>query len=459
MKQDQMNRRDFLGRSSLTLATALSFPCLIPASALGRNGAVPPSDRIGLGFIGMGGQGLANLCNPSMEDYNLAGGFIGKEDVQVRAVCDVDRERLNRARDLVYEIYGNQDCNGYQDFRELLSRPEIDAVVISTPDHWHALIGIAAAKAGKDVYGEKPLAHNIVEGRAICDAVKRYGTVWQTGCQQRSWGYFRAAAELVRNGFLGEVKTVRVSLPAGASINRPVKPTPVPIGFDFDFWLGPAPLEPFCAGRCHGSFRNISDYSSGPIADWAGHHVDSAQWGMGTDYSWPVEIEGEGTFQQGGLFDNMVNYHIECKYAEGFTLIIEDNSTRPEGRDGKRFSRCTFGWNIGVLFEGTKGWAQVNRGGLDVFPNSLAKVKIGPNGIHLYKSDDHKQNFLDCIRYRKTTAAPPEVAHRSVGIGYLGITALHLKRKLRWDGKKERFIDDDMANRRLFRPMRSPWHL
>jgi predicted dehydrogenase len=441
------------------MAAALGFPSLIPASALGRNGAVTPSDRIGLGFIGMGGQGLANLCNPAMEDYNLAGGFIGKSDVHVAAVCDVDLVRLNHARDLVNRIYADKECAAYHDFRELLARPEIDAVVIATPDHWHALIGIAAVKAGKDVYGEKPLAHNILEGRAICDTVQRFGAVWQTGCQQRSWKQFRAAAELVQNGYLGEVKTVRVSLPAGTSSNLPVKPIPVPEGFDYDFWLGPAPREPYCAGRCHGSFRNNSDYSSGPIADWAGHHVDSAQWGMGTDYKWPVEIEGEGTFQRGGLFDNMVTYRIECRYAEGFTMIIEDNANRPEGRDGKRFSRCTFGWNIGVLFEGSQGWIQVNRGGMDVFPDSLAKVKIGPKGIHLYHSEDHKQNFLDCIRSRQLTAAPAEVAHHSVGIGYLGITALHLKRKLRWDGEKERLIDNEEANRRLGRSMRSPWHL
>jgi predicted dehydrogenase len=405
----------------------------------------------------MGGQGIGNMTGG---DYsNIPGGFMGKSEVQAVAVCDVDTKRRIKAQDMVNVKYGNKDCTAYNDFRELLARKDIDAVMIATPDHWHAMIGIAAAKAGKDVYSEKPLAHNIIEGRAICDAVKKYGTVWQTGTQQRSWREFRVASEMVHNGRIGKVTIVRVSLPAGDSVNRKIEPVPIPKGFDYDRWLGPAPWAPYCDGRCFGSFRRNSDYSSGPIADWAGHHVDIAQWGMGTDFHWPVEIEGKGEFLTNGLYDNMTTFHIECKYDEGFTLIIEDSNNRALGIEGKHFTKGFSGENMGILFDGSEGWIQVNRGGLDVYPESILKNPIGTNEIHLYRSKDHKQNFLDCIRTRAQTVAPAEIAHHSIGIGYMGIIAMRLKRKLRWDKDKEQFINDDEANRMLYRDMRSPWHL
>ncbi len=454
-----ISRRRFLEHVGRSAVGAMAFPYIIPSSALGADGVVAPSNRITLGFVGLGNQGLANLSNPNAESYNLAGGFVGMSGAQVLAVCEVDTNRRNRGRDIVNKVYGNTDCAVYNDFRDMLARDDVDAVVISTPDHWHALIGIAAAKTGKDVYSEKPLAHNVAEGRAICDTIKRYGTVWQTGTQQRSWSDFRVACELVRNGLIGKVKTVRVSLPAGGASNVTTKPVPVPAGLDYDLWLGPAPWSPYCNGRCYGSFRQVSDYSSGPIADWAGHHVDIAQWGMGTDYTGPVEIEAKGQFNSEGLFDNMTTYRIECKYAEGHTLIIEDSNNREHGRDGKLFTKGTFGMNIGILFEGSEGWIQVNRMGMDVFPESVRKSSIGPNDIHLYKSNDHKQNFLECIRSRAQTAAPAEIAHRTITIGYLGIIAMKLGQKLQWDPKTEKFVGNEHANRMLTRPMRSPWHI
>jgi len=452
-----VTRRHFIKRASSTVASTLAFPYLLPSSVLGGFGKTTPSNRITMGFIGMGGQGIGNMTG---NDYsNIPGGFIGKSEVQAVAVCDVDTKHRLKARDMVNVRYGNKDCAAYNDFRELLARDDIDAVMIATPDHWHALIGIAAAKAGKDVYSEKPLAHNIIEGRAICEAVKKYGTVWQTGTQQRSWREFRVACEMVRNGRIGEVSTVRVSLPAGDPVNRKIEPVPVPNGFDYDMWLGPAPWAPYCDGRCHGSFRRNSDYSHGPIADWAGHHVDIAQWGMGTDYRWPVEITGKGEFLKNGLYDNMITFHIECKFEEGFTLILEDSRNRPTGIAGKQFTKGFSGVNMGILFEGSEGWIQVNRGGLDVYPESILKKSIGTNAIHLYRSTDHKQNFLDCIRSRAQTVAPPEIAHHSIGIGYLGIIAMRLKRKLKWDRDNEQFVNDDEADRLLYREMRSPWHL
>ncbi len=454
-----MNRRTFLEHSIEVALGGAAFPALIPAAVLGRNGSVTPNNRVVLGFIGLGNQGLANLSNPYSESYNLKAGFLGKAEVRVAAVCDVDAARRERGRQIVDQVYGGKDCAAYGDFRELLGREDLDAVVISTPDHWHAAMGIAAAEAGQDVYSEKPLAHDLAEGRAICEAARRCGTVWQIGSQQRSWGHFRYACELVRSGRIGEVKTARVSLPAGGASNVPTTPVPVPEGFDYDLWLGPAPWVPYCAGRCHGSFRNISDYSSGPIADWAGHHADTAQWGLGADQLWPVEVRAEGRFNTTGLYDNMMTYRIECRYAEGFTMVIEDNSRRPEGRDGIAFSRCSFGMNIGVLFEGTEGWVQVNRGGVDVYPERVRQSPLGPNDVRLYRSDDHKQDFLDCIRRRSRPAAPPEYAHHSIGLGYMGIIAMRLGRTLRWDGRQERFAGDDEANRMLGRALRSPWRV
>ncbi len=452
----KISRRSFIQQTA-KITSVLSLPYFIPAKVLGRAGSVPPSERIGMGFIGLGGQGIGNMSGGDFS--HIPGGFLGKPEVQAIAVCDVDRNRRQKAESIVDGYYGNKDCTVYKDFRELLARDDIDAVMIATPDHWHALIGVAAAKAGKDVYCEKPLAHNIREGRAICETVQKYGTVWQTGCQQRSWREFRTACELVQNGFIGEVRTVRVSLPAGRKDNIPIQPIPVPDGFDYDFWLGPAPWAPYCKGRCHGSFRNNSDYSSGAIADWAGHHVDIAQWGMGADNLWPAEIEAEGVFLSGGLYDNMVTYRIECRYEEGFTMIIEDSANREKGRNGLKFTPGCFGENIGIFFEGSEGWIQVNRGGLDIFPQSVLKKSRGRFEKRLYRSDDHKQNFLDCIKIRKKTVATAASSFHSIAIGYMGVISMKLKRRLRWDGLNEEFVNDDEANRMLYREMRSPWYI
>jgi predicted dehydrogenase len=394
-------------------------------------------------------------------DYseNPTGGFLGQPDVQVVAVCDVDQKHLKRAQQQINKKYGNNDCAAYDDFRDLLARDDIDAVMIATPDHWHAIIAIAAARAGKHVYLEKPLAYSVAEGRAVCEAAERYGVVFQTGSQQRSWRDFRFAAELVRNGRIGKVHRVWVALPNGQRENVPVKPAPPPEGFDYEFWLGPAPYAPYCRGRCHNSFRWTSDYSGGQITDWAGHHIDSAQWAMGTEHTGPVEIEGRAEFLTGGLYDTAATYRLEYKYAEGFTLIVSDDTQRPDNVNGAKFTPGLWGLNIGVLFEGPDGWAQVNRGGLDVYPASLRKTRFGPNEVHLYKSTNHKRNFLDCIKSHSQTASGPEPAQRALTIANLGIIAAKLGRKLTWNPIKERFVDDEQANRLLARPMRNPWHL
>ncbi len=429
-----MNRRQFL---KSTLSAAIAAPYIIPASALGKDGFTAPSDRITIGCIGVGGMGTANMNS-----------FLGKPEAQILAVCDVDTKHRNRARDTVNERYGNKDCATYNDFREVLARNDIDAISLATPDHWHGIIAVAAARAGKDIYGEKPLAYTISEGRAVVDAVQRHGVVWQTGSWQRSQQHFRFGCELVRNGRIGKVHTVRVGLPHGNSIdNRGTQPAPVPEGFDYDMWLGPAPARPYNPSRCHWNFRWISDYSGGQLTDWAGHHCDIANWGMNTEYSAPIAIEGRAVYPpaQDGLFDTPESYYFECKFAEGFTMIVADRRQQPKG--------------MGVQFIGENGWVYVDRSGIDAEPKSLLTSIIGPNEMQLYKSNDHHQNFLDCVRTRALTITPAEVAHHSIMIGHLGVIAMKLGRKVEWDGARERFVNDTQADRMLSRPMRSPWHL
>jgi predicted dehydrogenase len=391
-----------------------------------------------MGCIGVGNMGTSNMK-----------AFLEKPEVQIVAVCDVDATRLEDARSAVNRKYNTKGCAAYGDFRELIARNDIDAVSIAAPDHWHALIAVAAVREGLDVYGEKPLGYSIVEGRAIVDAVHRYGAVWQTGSWQRSVRNFRHACELVRNGRIGKVHTVRVGLPDAYSINDNggYAIAPPPKALDYDFWLGPAPRAPYCPNRCHWNFRWISDYAGGQLTDWAGHHCDIAQWGMGTELGSPVEVEGVAGYPRAtdGLFDTPTGYRFVCTYAEGFTMIVADRKQQPKG--------------MGVQFEGTDGWIWVDRDGMDASPASLLTSVIGPNEIHLYRSDDHHQNFLDCVRSRETTITPAAVAHHSIMIGHLGMIAMKLGRKVRWDNTAERFLNDAEADRLLSRPMRSPWHL
>jgi predicted dehydrogenase len=431
MRQYKLNRRGFLKRS-----VAAGIPFIVPAFVLGRGANVAPSNRITLGSIGVGGMGTGNLK-----------GFLDKDDAHVLAVCDVDKQHRNRARDMVNRVYNNTDCSTYNDFRELLERKDIDAVVLALPDHWHAIAGVYAARSGKDIYAEKPLAYTISEGRAIVDAVERYRTVWQTGSQQRSSQKFRFACELVRNGRIGNVHTVKVGLPYGLSERSDMDKShsPIPEGFDYDMWLGPAPWAPFAPARCHWSFRWIRDYSGGQITDWAGHHCDIAQWGMNTELTAPIEIEGKAEYPPPSevLFNTAISYRFECKYKQGFKLIVADD---------RKFER-------GTLFEGDEGWVFVSRRRIDAQPRSLLRSVIKPNEIHLYKSNDHRQNFLDCVKTRRETVAPARVAHRSIMIGHLGLIAMQTGRKVVWNPDNEQFINDPVANAMLVRPMRSPWNL
>ena len=432
-----MNRRSFL-RATLTLTGgAVAFPYIIPSSALGADGAVAPSNRTVIGCIGMGGQGTGNMKD-----------FLGNKDVQIVAVCDVDRSHRLNAKQIVDRKYDNTDCADYNDFREVLARKDLDAVSIAVPDHWHSIPAIAAARAGLDIFAEKPLSLTVVEGRAMCDAVHKNGVVWQTGSWQRSQKHFRFACELVRNGRIGKVHTVRVGLPTGPS-TEPQPAMPVPDGFDYDFWLGPAPWAPYTEKRCHWNFRWILDYSGGQLTDWAAHHCDIANWGMGTEYTGPIEVQGAGEYPMDGLYNAATNYRFECKYAPGASPVAPDGFTMIMSNKERG----------GAKWEGSDGWVWVDRGGIDANPKELLQTRFGPDEVHLCESKDHKRNFLECRKTRALTITPIEVAHRAITIAHLGNIAMQLGRKVRWDPNTEQILDDAEASRKLVRTMRGEWHI
>ncbi len=440
-----MNRRRFLKKTAGTAAGLISFPYIVPSTVLGRPGTVAPSNKITIGCIGMGWQGEYNMVN-----------LLNHSDTKVVAVCDIDAKHLKLGADTVNKKYGDKDCATYHDYRRLLAREDIDAVMIALPDHWHGISAIAAARAGKDIFGEKPLSHCFAEGRAICNAVKRYGVVWQTGSWQRSRNNFRFAAELVRNGRIGKVLYAEASLPAGqrdfTGVQDKQAPMTPPAGFDYDTWLGPAPYEPYCPARTHKIWRWVLDYGGGQLMDWVGHHVDIIHWGLGLDDTGPIDIEGWGVFPKTGLWNSATKFRLVANYANGIHVIIADQGSF--GTYGKK------GWGgNGAKWVGEDGWVKVWRSGMETYPESLMKEKFGPDEIHLTRSDDHFRNFLDCVKTRETTITPCQTAHRSQTPGHLGHIAMTLGRKIRFNPETEEIIDDPTASRMLTKPMRSPWHL
>ncbi len=359
----KLTRRDFIHRGAVGLA-GLAAPMFIPASALGREGRPAPSERVTVASIGVGGQGK----------YDTEALF-RLPDVQLVAVCDVDKRHLEEGKALVEKYYSQQraggqyrGCDTYSDFREVLAREDIDAVMIATPDHWHAVISVAAAQAGKDIYCEKPLANSIPEGRAVVKAVKRYGRILQTGSHERSRDNARFACELVRNGRIGKLHTVRVNMPVDNHGPIPPQPVmPVPPELDYDFWLGPAPWEPYTEKRVHFWFRYILDYSGGEITDRGAHILDLAQLGMGTDDTGPISVSGEGWFPPEGLFNTAMSYRFELEYANGGRVIGESKGPR------------------GIKFEGDKGWIfiYIHGGDLRAEPASLLREVLLPGELHL----------------------------------------------------------------------------
>lgn len=425
-----MRRRRFLRAG----AAALAVPWIVPRSVLGGPRRRAPSDRLSFGVIGTGGRGVFHVID-----------LARRPDCRIAAVCDVHEGRREAAKRAARAAHGSTECSAYRDFRDLLARRDIDAVVIATPDHWHAYQTIAAARAGIHVYCEKPLTYTVEEGRAVVEAVKRSGIVFQHGTQQRSERSFRFGAELVRNGRIGRLRTIRLGVPPGQAIG-PQPVTPVPPELDYDLWLGPAPWAPHTPKRVESShsWYWISDYCVGYIAGWGVHHVDSAQQGNGTDLTGPVEVEGRGVFPRDGLYDTAIRWRLEYRFANGVTMVDADTTQE----------------RMGVTYEGTEGTVYTWRDDrLETQPASLAGETIGPDEFHTYASTDHMGNFLDCIRTRRETAAPAEVAHRSTTICTIGAICLRLGRKLRWDPQVERFLGDDEANRLLSRAPRAPWEL
>lgn len=426
-------------------AAAVVGPYIVPCSALGRGGRPAPSSRLTMGLIGLGSMGMRHVK-----------GFVQEEDCRIVAVCDVDAGRRRDAVEEVSKHYGNGDCAQYNDFRELIGRNDIDTLCISVPDHWHSIIALEGIRAGKDIYGEKPLALTVAGGRAVIEAVNRYGCVWQTGSWQRSTAHFRFGCELVRNERIGKLQKVEVGI--GGGFKSPDAPTvghiepqrvmAVPKGFDYKMWLGPAPWAAYTEKRCHWNFRWILDYSGGQVTDWGAHHIDIAHWGMACDQTGPVEVSGKGIFPKDGLWDAAVDYDFECKYADGLIMRVASNNHLRQG----------------VRFIGQRGWVHVTRAGLDAGPKSLLREKIGPDEIHLARPagvhrQGHRRDFLDCVRTRAETITPVEIGHRSAIPCHLGNISMILGRRIRWDAEREVIVDDPTANRMLSRAMRSPWHL
>lgn len=410
------NRRHFLS----TAAAVLAVPTILPRSVFGAN------DRVVTGHIGVGNQGMANL---KAFRKNAA------------AVCDVDATRLAGASKFL-EVAGVSRPVAERDYRTLLDRKDIDAVVVTTPDHWHALCTVHACQAGKDVYCEKPLSLTVAEGRTMVDAARKHGRVVQTGSQQRSDDRFRLACELIRAGRLGKLQTVLVGIPAVNFAGPPVPDTAPPAELDYNVWLGPAPDRPYNVKRVHYNFRFFWDYSGGQMTNFGAHHIDIAQWALGMDRSGPVSTEGTATFHPEHWYEVTKTCRVTHTYANGVTLVVGQGHKDIPG---------------GVTFVGSEGRLFVDRKKVTSDPPALADEPLSASDVRLEVSKNHHQNFLDCIKSRKRPIADVEIGHRSATVCHLGNIAVRLGRKLQWDPAAERIAGDETANAMLSRPYRKPW--
>ncbi len=474
-----LDRRHFLK----TAGAAAILSSVLPGCAWQSARRTAPSGRITMGVIGWGMQGPGNTKN-----------FLFQDDCQVVAACDLDQDHLQDAVNTINDHYQNKDCKAYSDYRELLAREDIDAVMIAIPDHWHALVATEAARRGKDIYGEKPLAKTIAEQQAIVRAVEKHGIIWQTGSWQRSVANFRKGAEIVRNGLIGTVTRVEVGLPSGhndfakteqalldkfAALPDKIKSpaqvvpgtaawdlavTPPPAVLDYDRWIGPSQMEAYIQARVHRNWRWNYDTGGGQLMDWIGHHGDIAHWGLGFDLTGPSEIEGQGDFPPANaIWNTSTKYRVETKYDRRVTGYAEDVTMIIAGGHSDIES--------GTKWIGTEGWVHVDRAddnkktmpsGFDAsnaswkqyknLPDELAKVK-------LYVSNNHQRNFLDCVKSRKPTITPVQTAHHSTIPGHLGLISMLVGRKLRWDVKHQKIIDDPAATELLSRAYRAPWRL
>jgi len=454
-----MNRRDFLKSAAVTAAGAIGFPAIVPSVVFGKE---TPNSKINIAQIGFGRIARSH-------DLPLT---IKHDMVRIVAVADVDLKRAKDGKKWIDNYYTKHrgsdktvDVKVYQDYREMLQDKSIDAVIISTPDHWHAQPAMEAALAGKDIYMQKPASLTIKEGRQMSDVVRRKGTIFQIGSQQRSadpWPQFRIACELVRNGRIGNLKHIQVGLGVDPSCGEELE-SPIPENLNYDLWLGSTPLVYYTEKRVHPQ-KNYSrpgwlrceQFGAGMITGWGAHHIDTAHWGMGAENTGPIEIEGTAEFPKSGLWNVHNKFKILAKYASGVTMDICSDFTN------------------GVRFEGDEGWIFVSRGNVKVtdsdpvdnapvnkaFNASDKKIlhsKIGPDEIHLYNSKEQHLNWLECIKSRNQPVAPVEIAHRSCSACLLSHIAMKLPRKLYWDPNKEKFKNDNEANSMLHRPQRFPY--
>lgn len=429
------SRRDFVRRAAAAATGIFVVPSIIPSTALGMGGRLAPSDRVVMGAIGTGSQGISNM-NDFLRLNNM---------VQFVAVCDVDARRLEAAKARVDTVNKNSDCRTYGDFREFLAQEKLDAVSIALPDHWHGIIYTEAVNHKLNVYGEKPICRTIKDGQTIVAAVKKNNIIWQTGCWQRSQEHFRKGAELVINGRIGKIKYIEVGLPdGGRGIGTPPV-MEVPPELNWEMWLGPAPKVPY-RGVVHWNWRWILDYSGGQMTDWAGHHIDIANWGAGLEYTGPVEVSGKGIYPPEGIYNAPVEYDFLCKYENGIEMRVANSSRLEKG--------------MGTTWYGDLGWIHTDRGNILTAsdPKILEEV-IGENEIHLYKSENHWQNFVDSVRTGNQPIAPIEPAYRSISVGLLGEIAMTTGETIRWDPVKEEIIGNPRASRLLSRPYRKPWEL
>jgi predicted dehydrogenase len=452
----KVSRRGFL-KTGLGAAAVVGFPTILPSKVLGQ---FAPSKRINIGAIGVGRISRGHDM-PLILQYDHA---------RIMAVCDLDSHRVEDGKKFVNDYYAAKTgkpydgVTGYASYHDLLANKDIDAVVVSTPDHWHALIGVDAVRAGKDVYLQKPASLTIAEGRALSDAVQASGRILQIGSQQRSTVQFRYAAELVRNGRIGDVQRVEVGLP-GDPAGGDKTPTPAPDWFNYSMWLGETPYVYYTEDRAHPQkgygrpgWLRCRQFGAGMITGWGAHHVDSAHWGMNTEYTGPVEVWGHADFPDHGLWDVHGSFKTEALYANGTQMSVSGEYAN------------------GIKFYGTKGWIFVSRGNEQVTKSdpvaklndatalassdpAIIKSVIGPGEIHLYESKEQHGNWLDCIISRQTPISPAELGHRACSTCLIHDMAMVLKRKLYWDPTMERFKNDDEANSMLSRPQRSPYIL
>ncbi len=466
MISSPISRRRFLSTAGAAVAFASSRHL--------RAARVSANDRINIGIFGWGMIGPTNTK-----------AFLGYDDCRVVAACDIDKNRLQMALDAVNGKYGNKDCASYHDYRELLARDDIDAVMIAVPDHWHAIIATEAAARKKDIYGEKPLARTIHEQQAIVRAVEQNNLIWQTGSWQRSLPTFHKAAEIVRNGLIGNVTHVEVGLPGGhhdfphtlpaflarlsslpEKITDPatiVPGTPAwnlavtdpPPTLDYDTWIGPSKMEPYIDVRVFQNWRWNYNTGGGQLMDWIGHHGDIAHWGLGFDSTGPSEVEGFGEFPPANaIWNAATKYTIECLYRKEVTGYPNDVHMTIAGGSPAIA--------MGAKWIGPDGWVWVDRSGFDSSNPEWAKMDSLPESerkFQLYVSTEHRRNFLDCVRSRKPTIAPIETGHHSTIPGHLGLISMLTGRKIHWDVAKEEILNDPEANELLSRPYRAPWHL